>query len=376
MSIIAEAAATAPAMAPATAPAVEPMGVLGQAVLAAICLGVAVPLTVRLVSRGTFAASDRLPPGGSAWPLVWALAWGLMVWVAVPVAYVQWRGPALRAGTPSTTAPTATPATAPTTAPTTRELSKPASPPDGSLDLATLPPRDVAFLAAVPHLAALVALVAFDFSIYGGVLSRLGFSRSQARQGLAAGAKLSVAFVPLVFGGAVLIDWFYKWIRYEHPREHDILRVLGESAEPIVRVALAAGAVLIAPLSEELLFRGHAQTILRAVFARLAGRAPPEPIRRGFPLDPPDAVPAIAPPEVPGKEAQVTPAWATWGAIVLASALFAAVHDPWTWPAIFLLSLCLGWAYERTGNLWVPVAIHAAFNAVSTLIFLLSAGAN
>src|SRR5688572_698923 len=150
MSIIADAAASGP------------QGVLGEAVLAAICLGVAVPLTVRLVSRGPLVQPDRLPPGGSAWPLVMALAWGLMVWVAVPVAYVQWRGPALRAGTPAATQSTQ-PGTVPTTAPTTRELMKPASPPDGSMDLASLPPRDVAFLSAVPHLAAFLALLAFDF---------------------------------------------------------------------------------------------------------------------------------------------------------------------------------------------------------------------
>ena len=43
---------------------------------------------------------------------------------------------------------------------------------------------------------------------------------------------------------------------------------------------------------------------------------------------------------------------------------------PWMAPLIFVLSLCLGYAYERTGNLWVSIIIHAAFNTTSTVIFL------
>jgi hypothetical protein len=76
-----------------------------------------------------------------------------------------------------------------------------------------------------------------------------------------------------------------------------------------------------------------------------------------------------APPIVP-------PVWASWVAILATSALFALVHPTWTWPAIFLLAVCLGYAYERTGNLWVPVVIHAAFNATSTVLFLYGGGAN
>ena len=325
---------------------------IGQAVLAAACLGLSVPLVVRWVRRGPLNRPERLPHGTTAWPLAMALGWGLLVWIMVPYAYVSWRGPALhQAATQPATAPSATPATMPTA----EEIARPASPPDGTFDLAGLPPRDVAFLAAVPNLAVFIALVALDRSIFGGGLRPLGFSARQAAAGLATGAKFSIAFVPLVLGSAVLTDWIYQWFDYTHPREHDLLRVLGESVEPIVRVALAAGAVVVAPLSEELLFRGHGQTILRAGLARLGGYHPTDP---------------------DGPAPSVPPAWATWGAIVLASALFAAVHDPWTWPPIFLLSMGLGWAYERTGNLWAPVAIHAAFNAVSTLIFLAGAGAN
>jgi membrane protease YdiL (CAAX protease family) len=327
-------------VASATAPAAP----ITDAVYAAACLGVSVPLAVRLVRRGTLDPSDRLPPGGSAWTLVMALAWGLVVWVSVQAAYIQWRGPAIRAATQPATQVTTQPAIAATQPQTLAatlpadELAKPKPPTERALDLANLPPADVAVLSTVPHLAAFVALASFDLMVYGGSLTGIGLSLRQSRRGLAAGVAFALVFVPLVFGGAIVTEFVYRAVQYDHPREHDLLRVLGQSSQPWVRLVLAAGATVVAPLAEELLFRGHAQTIFRRMLAPLG-----------------------------------SPAWATWGAIVLASMLFASVHDRWTWPPIFLLSLCLGWAYERTGSLWAPVAIHAAFNTVSTLIFLSNA---
>jgi membrane protease YdiL (CAAX protease family) len=315
-----------------------------DAAVAAACLGITVPLLVRMVRRGPFEGSDRLPRSGSAWPLVVALAWGLAASLIVQTGYAQFRGPALRAATQ----PATTPATAPVEDP-----AKPKPPVESRLTFANLPPRDAAFFSTVPHLTAFVAMLSFDVMAYGGSLTGLGLSLRQSRRGLAAGVTYAVVFVPLVFGGMIVTEFLYRAVGYEHPREHDLLRLLGESAEPWVRMALTAGAVVVAPLAEELLFRGHLQTILRRGLLWLV-----RPVTASTPSAP------------------AAPAWATWGAIVVASLLFAGVHERWTWPPIFLLSLCLGWSYERTGNLWVPVGVHAAFNTFSTLMFLSGAGSN
>ena len=57
---------------------------------------------------------------------------------------------------------------------------------------------------------------------------------------------------------------------------------------------------------------------------------------------------------------------ARWVAIALVSALFASVHGiNWMFAPLYVLSLCLGYAYERTANLWVPITMHAAFNILS-----------
>jgi membrane protease YdiL (CAAX protease family) len=338
------------------AAATAPTASWTDAAVAAACLGVTVPLVVRMVRRGPLDPSDRLPRTGSVWPLVVALAWGLAASLIVQTAYAQFRGPALRAATQPSTQAAPSPASQPQSRPTTlpgEDPTKPKPPVESRLTFANLSPSDAAFFSTVPHLTAFVAMVSFDVMVYGGSLTGLGLSLRQSRRGLATGVTYAVVFVPLVFGGMIVTEFVYQAVGYDHPREHDLLRVLGESSQPWVRVALAVGATVVAPLAEELLFRGHAQTILRRTM--------------GWLVRPMTGAPEPAP---------AAPAWVTWGAIVLASLLFASVHERWSWPPIFLLSLCLGWSYERTGNLWVPIGVHAAFNTFSTLMFLSGVGSN
>jgi membrane protease YdiL (CAAX protease family) len=69
------------------------------------------------------------------------------------------------------------------------------------------------------------------------------------------------------------------------------------------------------------------------------------------------------------------PTWPRWTAILLTSILFALVHNAgasslWMLPPLFLLSVCIGYAYERTGTLWVPIFTHAAFNGLSLSVAL------
>ncbi|MFM9995485.1 MAG: lysostaphin resistance A-like protein [Phycisphaerales bacterium] len=58
-----------------------------------------------------------------------------------------------------------------------------------------------------------------------------------------------------------------------------------------------------------------------------------------------------------------------WPAIVVTSLCFAAMHlsiaDPHVVPGLFVLSVCMGVAYERTRRLGVPIAMHVLFNVVN-----------
>jgi membrane protease YdiL (CAAX protease family) len=57
-----------------------------------------------------------------------------------------------------------------------------------------------------------------------------------------------------------------------------------------------------------------------------------------------------------------------WSAVIIASMVFAVFHEnPQHWPALFALSLCLGYSYEKSGSLFRPIFLHSIFNALSVL---------
>ena len=130
------------------------------------------------------------------------------------------------------------------------------------------------------------------------------------------------------------------------------------------RMLLIIGAVIVAPVSEELIFRG----LLQSLLARLLAIRPIVPFATPVPMPPPlpgDGF-TVAPLEylpipVPVPIESPTTAMRTWAAIVITSVLFALMHPGWTMPAIFTLSLCLGYVYERTGSLWASMTLHASF---------------
>jgi len=91
-----------------------------------------------------------------------------------------------------------------------------------------------------------------------------------------------------------------------------------------LRISVIAVAVMVAPVLEEMLFRGLFQTMLRSF--------------------------------LPGP----------WLCIAASSALFAIVHgNPSHWPALFVLAMCMGYSYEKSGSLLRPIFIHSLFNAAT-----------
>lgn len=84
---------------------------------------------------------------------------------------------------------------------------------------------------------------------------------------------------------------------------------------------LLALAVLAAPLCEEFIFRGLLQGGLR----------------RSLPA---------------------------WQAIIIGAAVFAIVHPPAAMLPVFVLGLCTGWVYEKSGALLAPMLVHGSYNAV------------
>jgi membrane protease YdiL (CAAX protease family) len=111
--------------------------------------------------------------------------------------------------------------------------------------------------------------------------------------------------------------------------QHEELKLITAHPQLSLRIMVIIVAVVVAPVFEELLFRGLFQTVIRS---------------------------------------QLTSPWLS---IALTSVLFTIVHqEPGHWLSLFVLSMCLGYAYEKSGSLFRPIFIHAFFNAV-TIVFVL-----
>jgi len=257
-------------------------------------------------------------------------------------------------------------ATAATTAPTTKSAAQ---------SLLDDVPK-MALISSVPPMVAFVFLVAVSNVLRPGRLRGLGLSAAQFLPGVVAGLVGSLVMIPLVFTVSQVTELVWRAVHYTHPAEHDLLRGLGESQNPWIAAVLILSAVLVAPLFEETLFRGHLQTLLTYMWVRLR-RRPGRPVTAVAPAGdaPVGEGVATSPPVVdyetvvPAAAFQPQP-WMRWLSIVVTSALFASFHPAWSIPPIFFLAICLGYAYERTGNLWTTITMHALFNTTSTVLFL------
>jgi len=231
--------------------------------------------------------------------------------------------------------------------------------------------------------AAVVLLVAVPVAREGG-LGLLGLRGRGLLRGIVAGIVGLLIMLPWLFWLALGVKLMLDHLGIEAPTDHDVFRIWHRpDSDALFRVLAVAMAVVAAPLAEELLLRGVVQTGLSWLFAGgrframavKAPAAPPQPVEptpdSPEPTQPPLlTAPAALPPDWP-------PTAARWAAIVTTSLLFALLHTPWpTRIPIFVLSLGLGYLYERTANLWACIFMHAFFNAVQISIFVLAGAAS
>ncbi len=136
-----------------------------------------------------------------------------------------------------------------------------------------------------------------------------------------------LAVLPVCIGLALLFAYIFKATDLT-TKVHPVLTYMTDFSPPWRMLAILQ-AVILAPLAEEVFFRG----VLQSFFRQQLGS------------------PRIA--------------------ILLASAVFAAVHinQPQAIPSLLALSLALGYNYERTGRLTSPILIHAIFNAVNVAVW-------
>jgi membrane protease YdiL (CAAX protease family) len=107
-----------------------------------------------------------------------------------------------------------------------------------------------------------------------------------------------------------------------------VVEMLANSDSAVVIALVSIFAIVIAPVFEELFFRGFAYPALKQ-------------------------------------------RWGTWKALATVSAVFAVIHQhvPSMGP-LFTLALGLGLAYELTGSLVAPITMHALFNTMNVAMLL------
>ena len=136
-----------------------------------------------------------------------------------------------------------------------------------------------------------------------------------------------------------VIDW--GWDLKYIPQSHTLLREMSESGTIISLCLTIVLAVVVAPVTEEIIFRGLMQGTLSRLYR------------------------------------------SRWLGIVVTAAIFAALHLTIkeevaagecslamleTIPPLFFLGLVLGYAYEKSQSLYRPICIHVGFNALSVVM--------
>lgn len=172
-----------------------------------------------------------------------------------------------------------------------------------------------------------------------GGLREVGLWRGPIMRVLKVGAIGLGVGLPMVIGLAAILGLAMVLMGSPPPPVgHDMLIALQGMTRPIEVALLLLSAVVLAPLFEEILFRGLLQTAI----GRLLGTE------------------------------------SRWMSIGICSLLFALTHGsagvpPHGIAALVLLAVVLGWTYERTGSLWPAILIHAGFNAFNIAMVALLA---
>lgn len=134
-----------------------------------------------------------------------------------------------------------------------------------------------------------------------------------------------VAVLPLVWVGILVVMAVGKAVGGEgfEVEQHQSLTMVGESDSVLLMVVIVVFVAVVVPVFEEIIFRG----LLQSMIVGFVGNR--------------------------------------WGAIAMTSVLFTMLHPKTHWLGLFALSMCMGYAYEKSGSLLRPIFIHAIFNGVN-----------
>lgn len=163
-----------------------------------------------------------------------------------------------------------------------------------------------------------------------GAIREFGFVSRQPAREMLAGFLALLAAMPMVLGSSAICMIIAKMLEQPAPTVgHEMLKTLLDSTDPLATALMVTSAVLVAPILEEIIFRGLVQTALLAWL---------------------------------GPQSR-------WLMLLIASAVFALIHGSVaSWhvlPGLFILGLVLGWLYEKYNSLLPAIVLHTLFNLVN-----------
>ena len=139
-------------------------------------------------------------------------------------------------------------------------------------------------------------------------------------------APCAVLFMWAVFGGlqySGYMDWMQS-LGVETVQ--DTVKLLQKSEDPMVLGLMSLTAVIVAPICEEMVFRGYFYPVLK----KFAG---------------------------------------AWTAAACSAWIFASAHGNLTVVLpLFLFGGLLVFIYEKTGSIWAPIAVHCCFNSATVIV--------
>jgi membrane protease YdiL (CAAX protease family) len=157
--------------------------------------------------------------------------------------------------------------------------------------------------------------------------SVFGVDRMPVGRSVLLGVALLVSALPMVFAVDYLASILLKINSTTDVQE--VVQIFENSSSVARRIPIIMLAVVIAPVAEELAFRGY----LYAVIKRYCGAVP---------------------------------------ALILSGILFALIHlNLASFFPLLALALVFALAYELSGSLLVPMTMHALFNALSLILIML-----
>lgn len=192
--------------------------------------------------------------------------------------------------------------------------------------------------------ATVIAGAAAQFGMLAGVLtfaSRSPGFRAHARLGagalLKSGATTFVIALPILDGTAKVWQMLLQSFGIP-PEPQDLIRMFANAKSPRLLIALVVLATIVAPVTEELVFRA-------GLFRFLRTRAP------------------------------------RFLALLVPALIFAALHVNWStlegfssFAPLLVLALVFSLAYERTGNIGTTMIAHGLFNLNTILLIMCGLG--